>query len=99
LQLTNAEGRSLRIEGQQPLCFSAMNIYTENLDPGLGKKQQHPSDLHFPNQVDLHIDLAQRGLGGDDSWGALPHQQYRLLDKKYTYTYTMRLADLPVSPQ
>jgi hypothetical protein len=30
-------------------------------------KQQHPSDLHFPNQVDLHIDLAQRGVGGDDS--------------------------------
>jgi beta-galactosidase len=99
LQLTNAEGKGLRIEGQQPLCFSAMNIDTEDLDPGLSKKQQHPSDLHFSNHVDLHIDLAQRGVGGDDSWGALPHQQYRLLDKKYTCTYTMRLADALVSPQ
>jgi beta-galactosidase len=62
-------------------------------------KQRHPSDLRFSNQVDLHIDLAQRGVGGDDSWGALPHQQYRLLDKKYTCTYTMRLADAPVIPQ
>ncbi len=99
LQLTNGEGKGLRIEGAQPLCFSAMNIDTEDLDPGLSKKQQHPSDLRFSNQVDLHIDLAQRGVGGDDSWGALPHQQYRLLDKKYTYTYIMRLADAPLSRQ
>jgi hypothetical protein len=27
------------------------------------------------------------GVGGDDSWGALIHPQYRLLDKKYEYSF------------
>jgi beta-galactosidase len=93
LTLTNREGKRLRVEGAQPLCFSALNVATEDLDPGLTKKQQHPADLHFSRNVHLQIDLAQRGVGGDDSWGALPHEPYRLLAKKYTYTYTLRLEE------
>ena len=30
---------------------------------------------------------------GDDSWGALPHEEYRLRDKKYSYSYIIRLLD------
>ncbi|WP_345947971.1 glycoside hydrolase family 2 TIM barrel-domain containing protein [Mucilaginibacter sp. PAMB04274] len=92
LTLLDAEGKGLKVEGAQPLCFSAMNIATEALDPGLSKKQQHPTDLRYSNNVFLQIDLAQRGVGGDDSWGALPHQQYRLLGKKYSYSYTLSLV-------
>ena len=91
LSLTDADGKGLQIEGIQPICFSATDIATEELDPGLTKKQQHPSDLRPHDAVFLHIDLKQRGVGGDNSWGALPHEQYRLLDKQYTYGYVMRL--------
>ncbi|NTS41875.1 DUF4981 domain-containing protein [Flavisolibacter sp. BT320] len=93
LTLANDAGNGIRIEGAQPVCFSATNHAVEDLDPGLTKKQQHPTDLRPDKTVYLHIDLAQRGLGGDDSWGALPHQQYRLLDKKYTFSYTISLFD------
>ncbi len=89
LTLTNAQGKGLKIEGQQPIGFSALNIPTEDLDPGLTKKQQHPTDIAPHKAVFLHIDLQQRGVAGDNSWGALPHQPYRLLNKKYTYTYTI----------
>jgi beta-galactosidase len=65
---------------------------TEDLDPGLSKKQQHPTDLKAHQQTWLHLDLAQRGVGGDNSWGALPHDQYRLLAKQYSYSYTLRLV-------
>ena len=41
----------------------------------------------------LNIDLRQRGVGGDNSWGGLPHDQYRMLHKKYTYSYVIRLID------
>jgi beta-galactosidase len=91
--LTDKEGRGLMIEGIQPLGFSAINNRTEDLDPGLTKKQQHPTDIKPRNEVWLHIDLKQRGVGGDNSWGALPHQQYRLLDKKYAYSYIIRLIE------
>lgn len=93
LSLTNSEGKGLRIEGLQPICFSALNYATEDLDPGMTKKQQHPTDVKALSNVVLSIDLKQRGVGGDDSWGSLPHDQYRLLDKKYSYSYIIRLID------
>ncbi len=92
LSLTNSAGVGLLIEGVQPICFSATNYSVEDLDPGMTKKQQHPTDLKPGGRVQLHIDLKQRGVGGDNSWGQLPHDQYRLLDKKYTYSYIIRLA-------
>lgn len=91
LTLTNSKGMGVKIEGSQPLGFSAINHSTEDLDPGLTKKQQHPTDLPPRNQVFLNVDLKQRGVGGDDSWGALPHREFRLLDKKYNYSYTISL--------
>ncbi|MGI4744322.1 MAG: glycoside hydrolase family 2 TIM barrel-domain containing protein [Janthinobacterium lividum] len=94
LSLTDAAGRGLRVEGVgQPLGFSALPFRTEDLDPGLTKKQQHPTDLRPHAQTWLHLDLAQRGVGGDNSWGALPHDPYRLLAKQYRYSYTLRLVD------
>lgn len=93
LKLTNNEGKGLQIEGIQPICFSALNNSTEDLDPGLTKKQQHLIDIKPRSEVFLNIDLKQRGVGGDNSWGALPHDSYRLLDKKYTYSYVLRLID------
>lgn len=91
LSLTNQEGHGLTIEGVQPIGFTAIDHTTEDLDPGMSKKQQHPTDLHPRRGVYLTVDLKQRGVGGDDSWGALPHDAYRLLDKQYTYSYFMRL--------
>jgi beta-galactosidase len=93
LTLTNAAGQGLRVEGAgQPICFSATPFRSEDLDPGLSKKQQHPTDLKAHSQTWLHLDLAQRGVGGDNSWGALPHDQYRLLAKQYSYSYILRLV-------
>ena len=31
--------------------------------------------------------------GGDNSWGMYPHNEYRLLDKKYTYSYMIELVE------
>ncbi len=93
LKLTNDQGRGLQVEGVQPICFSAIHNRTEDLDPGLTKKQQHLTDIKPRKEVFLNIDLKQRGVGGDTSWGALPHAEYRLLDKKYSYSYVLRLID------
>jgi beta-galactosidase len=96
LTLTDSLGRGLRVEAAgQPLCFSALPYRSEDLDPGLSKKQQHPTDLKPHGQTFLHLDLAQRGVGGDNSWGALPHEQYRLLAKQYSYSYVLRVLDGP----
>lgn len=73
VELTNDKGVGIRVDGLQPLNISAMPYRSEDLDPGLGmKKQMHYSDIEPRREVVLHIDLKQRGLGGDNSWGLSP---------------------------
>lgn len=90
LKLTNDEGLGIWIEGVQPLSVSALHYRSEDLDPGLTKKGQRHIDINPRSEVFLNIDLAQRGLGGDDSWGRLPHSPYRLQDKFYSYSYIIK---------
>ncbi len=89
LELTNAEGIGVRVEGLQPLSVSAMPYRSEDLDPGMTKKQMHYSDIEPRREIILHVDLAQRGLGGDTSWGAKPHDPYRLTADSYSYGYVI----------
>jgi beta-galactosidase len=89
MTLTNAAGQGIRVEGLQPLNVSALNNRPEDFDPGMTKKQQHPKDVFKRFDVTLAVDLAQRGVGGDNSWGELPHQQYRLMDKAYKYGFVI----------
>ncbi|CAH0997560.1 Beta-galactosidase [Emticicia aquatica] len=90
LTLTNINGIGLQVQGMQPLCFSAMPYLNEQFDEGTIKKNRHPIDIIKKPLVSLHIDLKQRGVGGDNSWGYLPHDEYRLMAKKYTYSYIIR---------
>lgn len=80
----------ISIVGLQPLNVTLLPVNHADLDPGLTRKQMHPTDIVYSlDNVYLNVDLAQRGLGGDNSWGALPHDQYRLLDRHYTYSFTL----------
>ena len=92
--LQNDKGAGLKITGEQALGFSTLNVSTESLDPGTTKMQRHTTDVKPQDAVFVHVDLAQRGVGGDNSWGALPHEQYLLTASKYSYSYTLSLLDL-----
>lgn len=87
LTLTNSAGKGIRIEGLQPICMSALNNYPEDFDPGFTKKYRHINDITPRKEVVLSVDLAQRGVGGDNSWGAYPHEQYLLNAKEYSYGF------------
>jgi beta-galactosidase len=93
LTLTDEQGKGLKVEGEQPLGFSALNVSTEDLDPGRSKSQRHPTDLTVQDKVFLHVDLKQRGLGGLNSWGQYPLEKYRLEDDEYSYSYTLSLLE------
>jgi beta-galactosidase len=90
MSLTNTSGNGIRIEGLQPICASALNNYPEDFDAGLSKKNRHINNITLRHEVVLCIDLAQRGVGGDTSWGALPHEQYLLKNKEYNYGFIIK---------
>lgn len=88
--LTDSNNRGIRIDGIQPLSVSALNNTPEDFDEGLSKKQRHTNDIIPGNQVVVCVDLKQRGVGGDDSWGAYPHSQYRLNEKTLSYGFIIQ---------
>ena len=93
LTLTNTNGVGLQIIGVQPIAFSALHSAPEDLDPGLTRKLQHSIDILPRKDIILHVDLKQRGVGGDNSWGEHPHREYRMFDKQYSYSYIIRLIE------
>ena len=54
------------------------------------KGQKHGKlNLQQKDQVDWLIDLKQMGVGGDNSWGARPHDQYTLSPGNYDYSFML----------
>jgi beta-galactosidase len=92
IAVTNAKGAGLLAVGR-PLLSANASIYTsESLTaPGSQQVNVHPHSItRSPNTI-LNLDLAQRGLGGDDSWGAMPHPQFLLkTDRDYSYSLVLR---------
>jgi beta-galactosidase len=98
-RLLKGDGKGIQVSGVQPIAFSATHYSVEELDPGMTKKQLHPYQIKKSRNILLHVDLKQRGVGGDDSWGALPHRQYRLSDSTYTYGYTIKAVQIIIDNQ
>ena len=48
---------------------------------------RHSSDVKVRDLVTLNLDYKQRGVGGDNSWGAMPHEQYRLQPESLSYSF------------
>jgi beta-galactosidase len=56
---------------------------------GVKPVNRHTIDVQPRDLTSVNIDYKQMGLGGDNSWGARTHTEYRLTDKAYTYSYTI----------
>ena len=78
IALTDAEGRGLLAVGHPRLSANALHYTTDDLFCATQKENFYPYQLPQRETVTLNLDLRQRGLGGDNSWGALPHEPFRL---------------------
>ncbi|MDR1384807.1 MAG: DUF4981 domain-containing protein [Planctomycetaceae bacterium] len=67
------------------IAFSASYIPRESLET-----QDHPYKLPLSDEIYVNIDLLQQGVGGDNSWGAHPLEQFKLKEKEYTLKYLIR---------
>ena len=57
-------------------------------------KQKHGADVKKSDLITVNVDYGQRGLGGDNSWGALPHKEYRIFPKKISWTFFLKPISL-----
>ena len=86
--ISRNDGTGFRIEMTSvPLNINALPYSINQLFPGMEKTQTHSGELEPDKFVHLDIDLVQYGLGGINSWGALPLEKYRLPYQSYNYSY------------
>jgi beta-galactosidase len=86
-RITNNAGKGLLIQSDSLLSMSALHFLDSDLDDGDEKDQRHSGELKPRSLTQLHIDLAQMGVGGINSWGTWPLEKYRLPYKNYSYTF------------
>jgi beta-galactosidase len=91
LALTDARGRGLLAVGAPLLSANALHPTTDDLYCATQKENFYRYQLPERKTVTLNLDLHQRGLGGDDSWGALPHAEFRLTNPPYRYRYRLHV--------
>lgn len=99
VSLTNKNGEGILIKGIPTIDFSAHNYIMEDFESlertdgrhrdGVTVKNRHTIDVKIRDLVSLNIDYKQMGVGGDTSWGAQTHPEYKLTDKNYTYSFVI----------
>ncbi|MDH5398107.1 MAG: DUF4981 domain-containing protein, partial [Cyclobacteriaceae bacterium] len=70
--------------------FSAHHQLNSDFDEGDKKINRHTYDVPVRAIVNVNIDYKQMGVGGDDSWGAMSHEQYQIKAKDYKYSFLIR---------
>jgi beta-galactosidase len=81
--MTDDKGRGLMAVGMPLLYTSAWPHTMEDLE------KSHDCELPRRDFVTFNVDYLQTGVGGDDSWGARPHDQYTLFCKPYQYKFRL----------
>lgn len=71
------------------IAFGASRYSKDELE-----KHDHPYKMTPSNNIFVNIDYAQMGVGGDDSWGAQTHDEFRFKESKYTLKYRV----VPLTP-
>lgn len=84
-------GTSLVFSSSKAFNFSASHFKIPDLDSGRYKNstQSHVRLLTPREEVYVNIDGFTSGVGGVNSWGALPRKEYLLPYKDYYYTFWM----------
>ncbi|MBK6936331.1 MAG: beta-galactosidase [Chitinophagaceae bacterium] len=87
-KLARKDGSGFIIAATESLLhINALPYSPEQLYSGTEKQQKHSGELVPDKNVHLNIDLSQMGVGGINSWGSWPLEQYRLPYRNYQYSY------------
>jgi beta-galactosidase len=91
--LANDKGVGLLAVGLPLLSVNALPHTTDDL-----QSARHPFQLPLRDFTVLNLDLRQQGVGGDNSWGAWPHEQYLIPCQPQGYRFRLRPFDTSENP-
>ena len=93
VKFTNDNGDGIKITAPNYFSFSAHHQYNNDFDAGDKKMQRHTTDIIKRDFVNINIDYKQMGVGGDNSWGAMPHKAYQIQPKNLSLVYMISKID------
>jgi beta-galactosidase len=109
MTITDKAGNGLLFAGMPLLEVSAhhnLQVDFESMERTDGRQREgdlvvnrHINDVKPRDLTSVNIDYKQMGVGGDDSWGARTHDQYRLTDKEYSYSFRMKAITSDDKPE
>ncbi|MCP4450726.1 MAG: DUF4981 domain-containing protein [Planctomycetes bacterium] len=101
MTLTNSRGYGLQFTGMPLLSVSAHHNIMEDFESpertdgrlaeGVTAVRRHTTDVKPRDLTSVNIDYKQMGVGGDNSWGARTHPEYRLTERTYSYAFRITL--------
>jgi beta-galactosidase len=89
---TDKRGVGLKASGEPQIDFSAWPFRMSELeqyDKPVRSGHGHPNEIVMSDDITVNLDYRQMGVGGDDSWGALQHPEFRLPVKRYEYRFKL----------
>ncbi|MGE4286401.1 MAG: glycoside hydrolase family 2 TIM barrel-domain containing protein [Phycisphaerae bacterium] len=79
---TDNHGTGMMIIGDEPLDICAKHYSDEEME-----KADYAFRMKRSDEIYLNVDSALYGVGGMDSWGAIPMEQYRLKDGPRSFSF------------
>ncbi len=99
-KFTNDKGFGFQFVADDLLEISAHHNLIEDfegpersVDSEIDDKQKvnrHTVDVKPRDLTSVNIDYKQMGVGGDNSWGAWTHKEYRLTENEYKYGFLIK---------
>jgi beta-galactosidase len=83
--LLDGKGARLLVVGMPLLSANALHFGAEDLNAA-----KHAFQLPKRDYTVLNLDLKQQGVGGDNSWGAWPHEEFLIPCREYSYKFRLR---------
>ena len=95
LELSGKNSDRLRVlgltgwENTPTFSFNALHYTTKDLESA-SHPYQLPGGSAGRPETYVHIDLQQMGVGGDDTWGARAHEEFRIpADRDYEFSFIL----------
>jgi beta-galactosidase len=92
--LTNRRGAGLLAVGMPRLSVNALHYGTEDLNAG-----KHAFELPRRDFITLNLDWKQQGVGGDNSWGAWPHDEFLIPCAEQSYRFRLHPLSAGEDPE
>lgn len=97
VEFTDDKGVGMKATAMSLISFSAWPFRMseiEHLKPPSTVGHRHPSEIAMSDDITVNLDYGQMGVGGDDSWGALEHREFRLPATEYKYAFRLEPVGL-----